>query len=129
MEDHRDEIAVIVAGYTREMSDFLDANPGLASRFSSTIEFENYTPDELVLILTRMAESDDYVCAAELESALLAHFSTAIRDETFGNAREARRLFEAMRTAQAKRLRQYDRRPTIEELRMLTRADLEQAVR
>jgi hypothetical protein len=60
MEDHRDEAAVIVAGYSDEMLDFLSANPGLASRFSKTIEFENYSPDELTLIVDRMIAAHEY---------------------------------------------------------------------
>jgi len=127
MEDHRHEIAIIAAGYTNEMNEFLAMNPGLASRFSRTIEFPNYTPDELVLILTRMAASDDYVCAPELEPALHAHFSVALSGAHFGNAREARKLFEGMRTAQAQRLRRLNRRPTVDELRSLSTEDLEAA--
>jgi hypothetical protein len=124
MEDHRHEIAVIVAGYTREMAQFLALNPGLASRFSRTIEFPNYTPEELVLIVTRMAGADDYVCPPGLAPALFEHFSGVTRDESFGNAREARKLFEAMRGAQARRLRRLDRRPTLDELRTLSVDDL-----
>ncbi len=127
MEDHRHEIAIIAAGYTREMLSFLDLNPGLASWFSRTIEFPNYAPDELVLIITRMAIADDYLCPPELEPALRDHFAGMVRDENFGNAREARRLFEAMRSAQAKRLRRLDRRPSIDELRTLSIEDLKLA--
>ncbi|GAA1741498.1 hypothetical protein GCM10009681_10320 [Luedemannella helvata] len=124
MEDHRHEVAVIVAGYTREMESFLALNPGLASRFSRTIEFPNYTPDELTMIVAKMAGADDYLLPPELEPALLDHFSRVVRDENFGNAREARKLFEAIRAAQARRLRRLDRRPTVDELRTLALADL-----
>lgn len=124
MEDHRHEVAVIVAGYTREMESFLALNPGLASRFSRTIEFPNYTPEELTRIVAKMAGADDYLLPPELQPALLDHFSQLVRDENFGNAREARKLFEAIRAAQARRLRRLDRRPTIDELRTLTLDDL-----
>ncbi|HZN76665.1 MAG TPA: right-handed parallel beta-helix repeat-containing protein [Micromonosporaceae bacterium] len=129
MEDHRHEIAIIAAGYTNEMQSFLAINPGLASRFSRTIEFPNYTPEELVLILSRMAAADDYVCPPELEPPLLAYFASALHKEHFGNARDARKLFEGMRTAQAQRLRRLDRRPSVDELRTLSTEDLEAAIR
>src|SRR5690606_31289083 len=103
MEDHRDEIAVIVAGYTGEMQEFLDANPGLSSRFAKTIEFENYTPEQLVQISRYLAESDDYVLTDDLDIALLEWFRQVDRDENFGNAREARKLLERMRKSQASR--------------------------
>jgi parallel beta-helix repeat protein len=119
MEDHRHEVAVIAAGYTTEMTEFLDANPGLASRFSKTIEFENYAPDELVLIVTRMAAADDYLLTDGTDEALLAWFSGIERDQNFGNAREARKLFEGMRKAQSQRLRGLGRVPNLDELRTL----------
>ena len=89
MEDHRDAIAVIVAGYTDEMLEFLDANVGLASRFAKTLEFENYSPDELVLIVSRIAHNDDYLLGAGLGDALQEWFGQIDRDRNFGNAREA----------------------------------------
>jgi Holliday junction resolvasome RuvABC ATP-dependent DNA helicase subunit len=124
MEDHRHEIAVIVAGYSAEMQGFLDANPGLASRFTRTIEFENYVPDQLVLILSRVAQANDYTLHSGLQHAVLEHFVAIPRDENFGNGREARKLFEGMRKAQAKRLRRLNHLPTADELRMLTIDDL-----
>ncbi|MFI5955608.1 right-handed parallel beta-helix repeat-containing protein [Cryptosporangium sp. NPDC051539] len=129
MEDHRDEIAVIAAGYTGEMQEFLDANPGLASRFVKTIEFGNYAPDELTLIVNRMVTSGDYALAPDAEPALLHHFSTIERDQNFGNAREARKLFEGMRKAQSQRLRALGRMPGLEELQTLTAADVHLATR
>jgi hypothetical protein len=124
MEDHRDTIAVIVAGYTKEMVDFLDANSGLASRFAKTLEFQNYSPDELVLIVERIASTDDYLLEPGLADALLEWFAAADRDENFGNAREARRLLEGMRKAQSGRLRQLGHVPDRNDLRTLVLSDL-----
>jgi parallel beta-helix repeat protein len=124
MEDHRDEIAVIVAGYTSEMRTFLDVNSGLASRFAKTMEFENYSPEELVLIAGRIAHNDDYALEPGLDSALLEWFGQIERGHSFGNAREARKLLEGMRKAQSGRLRALGRVPSRDDLRTLTLDDL-----
>jgi hypothetical protein len=124
MEDHRDEVAVIVAGYTDDMASFMDANAGLASRFAKTLEFENYSPDELVQIADRIARGDDYMLADGLSDALREWFGQLERDQNFGNAREARRLLEGMRKAQSGRLRGLGRRPSRDDLRTLTLEDL-----
>jgi parallel beta-helix repeat protein len=124
MEDHRDQVAVIVAGYTSEMQDFLDANAGLASRFAKTLEFENYSAQELVLIANRIARHDDYMLAPGVDEALYEWFSQIERDQNFGNAREARRLLEGMRKAQSGRLRGLGRMPTRDDLRTLVLDDL-----
>jgi parallel beta-helix repeat protein len=129
MEDHRDQVAVIVAGYTNEMQDFLDANSGLASRFAKTLEFENYTPEELVAIANRIARNDDYLLAPGLDGALLEWFGQLERDQSFGNAREARRLLEGMRKAQSGRLRALGRVPDRDDLRTLVLDDLLAATR
>jgi hypothetical protein len=117
-------VAVIAAGYTAEMQEFLDTNPGLASRFSKTIEFENYQIEELVVITTRIATKADYEFTPDAEPLIREHFATIPRDANFGNAREARRFFEAARKAQAGRLRALGRRPDIVTLRQLNAADL-----
>jgi parallel beta-helix repeat protein len=127
MEDHRHEIAVIVAGYTDEMQHFLDANPGLASRFNKTIEFENYTAEELAKIFNSMAESNEYAITEEVREGLIRYFEGRMHDRNFGNGREARKLFEGMRKAQAQRLRQLRRVPTPEELQLLVLDDLIEA--
>ncbi|MEI8410780.1 MULTISPECIES: right-handed parallel beta-helix repeat-containing protein [unclassified Kribbella] len=124
MEDHRDEIAIIVAGYTAEMNEFLDANPGLASRFSKTIEFENYSAEELLLITDRMVSGGDYLLDPAAAPPLTSYFDRIANGPNFGNAREARRLVEAMRKAQSQRLRTLGRMPTTEELRSLLPADV-----
>jgi hypothetical protein len=124
MEDHRDQVAVIVAGYTAEMRDFLDANSGLASRFAKVLEFENYAPDELVMIVNRIAHNDDYLLAPGVGDALLEWFGQIERDQSFGNAREARKLLEGMRKSQAGRLRALGRVPSRDDLRTLVLDDL-----
>ncbi|KZB81465.1 right-handed parallel beta-helix repeat-containing protein [Amycolatopsis regifaucium] len=124
MEEHRDEVAVIVAGYTGEMVDFLAANPGLASRFGKTIEFENYSPDELLAIFGRMASAGDYELDPGTAPVLIEHFRLISGDVNFGNARDARRLFEKVRKAQSQRLRLLGRMPAVEELRGLRVADV-----
>jgi SpoVK/Ycf46/Vps4 family AAA+-type ATPase len=124
MEDHRDQVAVIVAGYTTEMADFLDANSGLASRFAKVLEFENYAPDELVMIVNRIARNDDYLLAPGVGDALLEWFGQIERDRNFGNAREARKLLEGMRKAQSGRLRALGRMPSRDDLCTLVLEDL-----
>ncbi|MDX3849478.1 right-handed parallel beta-helix repeat-containing protein [Streptomyces sp. AK02-01A] len=123
MEDHRDDVVVIVAGYTDEMSGFLASNPGLASRFSHQIEFQDYSADDLVVIIERMAESSGYSCVPELLDRVGKHYATVLRDRTFGNARDARKLFESMVTRQAVRLSK-SASPTLDELRRLLSDDL-----
>ena len=108
MEDHRDEVVVIVAGYHEEMQGFLDSNPGLASRFSHRIAFEHYSDDELVTIVRRQAETAGYVCAPETLTALAALCAAVPKDRSFGNGRFARRTLEAMVTRQAGRLARLD---------------------
>jgi parallel beta-helix repeat protein len=127
MEDHRDEVAVIVAGYTDEMREFSDANPGLASRFSKTIEFENYAADELALIMSRMVLAADYQLEQGTERVLAQHFASVSGSADFGNAREARKLFEAMRKTQSRRLRALGRMPETDELRTLMVDDVRAA--
>ena len=108
MEDHRDEVVVIVAGYEEEMRDFLGSNPGLASRFSREVAFEHYSDEELVTIVRYQAERDGYTLAPETEEALTALFHAAPRDRSFGNGRLARQTLESMVTRQAGRLSRLD---------------------
>ncbi|MCO5971958.1 right-handed parallel beta-helix repeat-containing protein [Actinoallomurus soli] len=123
MEDHRDEVVVIVAGYTEEMQRFLSSNPGLASRFSRQVEFEDYSTDELVEIMRNQAAAGGYECAPETLSALRGHLDTLPRDRTFGNARLVRQLLETMITHQARRLGGM-RSPGVADLRLLLPEDL-----
>ncbi|GAA3230588.1 right-handed parallel beta-helix repeat-containing protein [Dactylosporangium siamense] len=129
MEDHRDEVAVIAAGYTADMEDFLSANAGLASRFARTIEFDSYSTDELGLIMQRIADADSYVLSDQVNEVLREHFRTVDRGPNFGNAREARTLFEGVRKAQAQRLRAIGRMPTRDDLRTITVEDVRIAIK
>ncbi|MCB5909019.1 right-handed parallel beta-helix repeat-containing protein [Streptomyces pinistramenti] len=122
MEDHRDDVVVIAAGYEEEMGSFLASNPGLTSRFSQRVEFGNYDADELVIIVNRQATAGGYTCAPELEALLHEHFASVPRDRSFGNARYARKVFESLVTRQAGRLSRHST-PSREELLQLVPED------
>ncbi len=96
MENHRKELVVIVAGYPDEMARFLDANPGLNSRFTKKLHFEDYTPEQLVQIFEKMCGESDYRLHERARAKLLRSVQAAYsqRGRTFGNARFARNLFE-----------------------------------
>ncbi|OAA29211.1 AAA+ family ATPase [Frankia sp. EI5c] len=119
MEDRRDEIVVIVAGYAPQMRAFLAANPGLASRFSKTVEFDSYRTAELVTIVERMCREHHYALEYETQQALRRHFDALPRTETFGNARAARQTFEDMLGRQAYRLAGNPDAPELELARLL----------
>jgi len=104
MEDHRDRLVVIVAGYPKLMHQFLDSNPGLRSRFAREIEFPDYSSEELVAITRSMAEAAEYRLADGVVDALLVIFDKAHRADGFGNGRYARNLFEQALNRQALRL-------------------------
>ncbi|MFF3326848.1 right-handed parallel beta-helix repeat-containing protein [Streptomyces sp. NPDC002889] len=96
MEDHREAVVVIVAGYTAEMERFLSVNPGVASRFSRTITFQDYVPDELLRIVEQQAEDHEYRLAPGTAEALLKYFTELPKGPAFGNGRTARQTFESM---------------------------------
>jgi len=106
MEDHRDDFIVVVAGYTDKMEGFLESNPGLRSRFNKIIRFEDYGPLELVSILKLFCSKSHYRVSASVDEKLLDMFSSSYRDrdESFGNARLARNIFEEAIHNQALRI-------------------------
>ncbi|MEU3766177.1 right-handed parallel beta-helix repeat-containing protein [Amycolatopsis keratiniphila] len=128
MEDHRDDVVVIAAGYSNEMAKFLESNPGMESRFSRTIEFANYTADELVTIVRTQCAKHDYRLDEEAADGLLGYFEAIPKDGTFGNGRTARRVFERMTDRQASRLAEAPE-VTAADLTLLTVDDLETGAR
>ena len=106
MEDDRDRLAVIAAGYPHEMTEFLATNSGFRSRFGETIHFEDYGPTELVQIFVTFAAGADYVLEPDARAELQRVMERlhAARDRYFGNARTARNLFDDVVAHQAERL-------------------------
>ena len=131
LEDDRGKFICIVAGYTGQMHDFIDSNPGLKSRFTQTIHFDDYSPDELTQIFLNLAAAkhfvvDDVACAAvhrQFEQLYLR------RDKNFGNAREARSIFDQTVERQSQRLVGEVNSPDFseEDMYKLTAADLPMA--
>jgi nicotinamide riboside kinase len=106
MEDHRHDFIVIVAGYTEKMDDFISSNPGLRSRFNKFLHFEDYTPEQLVEIFKGFSRKAEFKLSERAEQKLLEMFKflNLLRDESFGNARTARNLFEMTISKQANRI-------------------------
>jgi AAA+ superfamily predicted ATPase len=104
MEDHRDDVVVIVAGYPAPMAQFLDANPGIRSRFPKTLEFPDYTDDEMVAICVSMAKANHYELDDSARERLRAWLARQARGASFGNARLVRNVFEHAVTRQASRV-------------------------
>ena len=106
MEDHRDDLVVILAGYTREMADFLSANSGLKSRFPNMIEFPDYTGQELLQIARIQVKSKGYVLDERCDAPLLTYFNAVqlARARQAGNGRLARNKVEEAILAQSRRI-------------------------
>ncbi|MFE3168472.1 right-handed parallel beta-helix repeat-containing protein [Streptomyces sp. NPDC059224] len=123
MEDHRDDVVVIAAGYPGDMHRFIGSNPGLASRFGRTLLFEDYESAELVSIVEFQAGQHRYELTATARTELLALFEAMPRGEGFGNGRSARQIFQEMTERQAQRVAELSD-PTSEELISLEAHDL-----
>ncbi|MFJ5925497.1 right-handed parallel beta-helix repeat-containing protein [Kitasatospora sp. NPDC092948] len=123
MEDHRDDVVVIAAGYTEEMRAFLDSNPGLRSRFSRILEFDPYDPSELAEIVDREAERHTYRLAPDIPDRLVERFTRRELRGDPANARDARTLLEEMVERQARRLAG-SAAPTREDLVLLVADDI-----
>jgi len=106
MEDHRDRLIVIVAGYPALMRQFLQSNPGLSSRFTRSITFEDYTVPEMCRIFANICKKEEYTLTKEAHASACILFSVAHRqkDEHFGNARFVRNVYESTTMKQSARL-------------------------
>ena len=122
MEDRRENLVVIVAGYPEPMVMFILSNPGLASRFTTTIEFDDYTDDELMAILRGIAAAADYELTPEAERRVRGILQATPRTPVFGNGRFVRNLFEAAIGRHAWRIKD-EQKPTRDQLRLLTADD------
>ena len=131
LEDDRGKFVCIVAGYTEQMHDFIDTNPGLKSRFTQTIHFDDYTPDELTEIFLHLAEGKKFTVSDDTRAAIHRQFEQLYlrRDKNFGNAREARKVFNEAVERQSQRLVKLMNDPGFQENDMyaLTTEDLPQA--
>ncbi|MFF4652820.1 right-handed parallel beta-helix repeat-containing protein [Streptomyces sp. NPDC001380] len=123
MEDHRDDVVVIAAGYPDDMERFIGSNPGLASRFTRTLRFDDYSSRELVEIVEHQAASHQYRLAAETLTALHGYFDGLERGERFGNGRTARQVFQQMTEQHAQRVADLDA-PDTEALTLVLPQDL-----
>ncbi len=122
MEDHREDLVVIVAGYPDPMVGFIAQNPGLASRFTTTIEFDDYSDQELLDILDFIAEGADYELTDDARTRVRHQLEATPRTPAFGNGRFSRNLFEQAIGRHAWRLKDATE-PTRDDLRLLTADD------
>ncbi len=127
MEDKRGHFIVIVAGYPRERQKFINANPGLRSRFKKTIMFEDYTPEELLEIFKLQCKEDDNILTPEAEKMVLDKFCKLYenRGYNFGNGRAARGLYGSVIQNMSSRVGKLTK-PTKEELQTILPEDVEQ---
>jgi SpoVK/Ycf46/Vps4 family AAA+-type ATPase len=126
MEDNRDDLIVIVAGYPDKMEEFLDSNPGLQSRFNKYINFDDYSPEELMDIFRGMCKKNGYKPTEDAEEKVkqMLEFLHETRSDSFANARTVRNLFEKLLTIQADRLAEKES-VSDEELSLITEEDLD----
>ena len=125
MEDMREDLVVIVAGYPEPMERFISSNPGLESRFGKYFQFEDYNGEELMRIFQSMCKKNQYVLEEEAETFCREMFADLYRDrdENFGNARDVRNIFERSVANQANRLAVMEA-PTKEDLMTFTKGDI-----
>ena len=124
LEDYRDDLVVIVAGYSEPMKVFFESNPGLKSRFNNFIEFDDYDAAELYEILIKMCAKNDYILneAASIKAQQLFEEAVANKGEQFANGRFTRNLYECLVMNHARRVAKMDV-PSIQDLKTITESD------
>lgn len=124
LEDYREDLVVIVAGYTEPMNKFFESNPGLKSRFNTFIEFDDYTPEELDKILIYMCKNNDYTLSNEAKEKIHSYFEQQIlsKNENFANGRLVRNLYDDLVMNHARRVIN-STNPDVEELSTIEVAD------
>jgi SpoVK/Ycf46/Vps4 family AAA+-type ATPase len=125
MDDYRDRLVVMLAGYSANMDNFLKTNPGLRSRFPNIIEFPNYSVDELLKIAEQVFDTKGYALDPKAQTKLVAILEKAVTQEAFGNGRYVRNLFERAVNRQALRL-STDANHSREELITILAVDIEE---
>ncbi len=121
MEDHRDEICIILAGYTEEMKELIKRNPGFESRIQFTINFPDYTSEELLEIFNGLCRKEKYRLSKGCNEILLQHFEEARHGKSFGNGRYVRNIFEKIKFEQADRVVRTDSK----NINMITKQDIQ----
>lgn len=131
MENRRDEVIVIFAGYPHLMQEFIASNPGLESRIARQIHFDDYSVDELYAIFQLMIRNRGYTHTRECREPLLSHFSTMVTSQNFGNGRYVRKLIEAALYHQAVRVMRENSPTSIskEEMNEIVEDDIKAAIR
>jgi len=124
MEDHRDEVCIILAGYTKEMQNLLKLNPGFESRIQFTINFPDYSADELFEIFTGLCKKENYKLSNNCREILINNFNIAKNKEAFGNGRYVRNLFEKIKFEQADRVIKSNSRA----INTINKSDIEKAL-
>lgn len=125
MEDHRDEICIILAGYTEEMKSLLKRNPGFESRIQFTINFPDYSEDELLEIFKELCKKEKYKISDNCTEILIDNLKQAKKEENFGNGRYVRNLFEKVKFEQADRIVKTKSKA----INSITKNDIESAIK
>lgn len=127
LEDYREDLVVIVAGYTEPMNKFFGSNPGLKSRFNTFIEFEDYSIDELEAILISMCNDNEYILHNDVKNKIKLTLTELVekKDDSFANGRLVRNIFDELLMNHAKRVAQIEN-PTKDDLSIIILADFQE---
>lgn len=125
MEDKRDSLCVILAGYSKEMEHMLNVNPGFESRIQFKINFPDYSKEELYDIFKEMAKKENYNLSSNLKKILIEYFAKEKQKENFANARCVRNLFEKIKFEQADRVAKNEK----DDLNLIKKCDIENVIK